>query len=109
MRQERVRSIRRTPAAEFRDLGPVATVPVTISNEDEGAPVSRFWRPGILETGAIDTMQAQTSIRLPDTSTALPAACHFSQVSAPRSVSAPITQLQPGCFSRLLQEGWDHP
>jgi len=40
-----------------------------------------------LGTQDIDTMQAQTSIRLSDTSTTLPAACLFSEMSGHRSIS----------------------
>jgi len=55
---------------------------VTIPNEDEGGPGL-----SLLETGDIDTMQAQTSIRLPDTSTTLSAACLSSQASGHPSIS----------------------
>jgi len=51
----------------------VALVSVTVSNHDEGAP-----GPSLLGTGDIDTMQARSSTRLPDTTTTLPHACLFS-------------------------------
>jgi RHS repeat-associated protein len=62
--------------------GWVATVPMIHPNYTEGAPVSRFWSPG-----NIDTMQARVLTRKPDTSTTPPHVCLFSAASGHRSIS----------------------
>ena len=54
----------------------VAPVSMIAPNHVEGAP-----GPSLLGTGDIDTMQVQTSIRMLDTCTTLPAACLFSETS----------------------------
>ena len=55
---------------------------MTIPSHAEGAP-----GPSLLGTGDIDTMQAPTSTRTPDTTMTLPPTCLFSAASARLSIS----------------------
>ena len=61
----------------------MAPVSMIIPNYTEGAP-----GPSLLGTGDIDTMQAQTSIRLPDIPMTPPLTCHLSTASGHRSISS---------------------
>ena len=54
----------------------------SVPNHDEGAP-----GPSPLGTGGIDTMQAQTSIRMPDTFMTPPVDCLLRAASAHPSIS----------------------
>jgi hypothetical protein len=74
----------------------VAPVPVTVSYQVEGAP-----GPSLLGTGDIDTMQAQTSIRLPDTPMTPPLACLLRAVSPHPSISTGRVATVPASQSTL--------